>query len=123
MEKAVSLLVSQGKRVWIVLQIPPLDRSVPRWLALHAADQSEVWIDSHHLEEVTNLRPFFDRLSNQYGVTLLDPLPYLCRPDRKCIIAHNGKAVYSDEYHLSASGSLLLADMLRPAFEVMKQGK
>jgi hypothetical protein len=69
------------------------------------------------------LRPFFDRLSKQYGVTLLDPLPYLCRPDRKCIIAHNGKAVYSDEYHLSASGSLLLADMLRPAFEVMKHSK
>ncbi len=119
MEKAVSLLVSQSKRVWIVLQIPPLDRSAPRWLALHAADQSEVWIDSYHLEEVTNLRPFFDRLSKQYGATLLDPLPYLCRLDGKCIIAHNGKAVYSDEYHLSASGSLLLEDMLRPAFEVM----
>jgi hypothetical protein len=41
----------------------------------------------------------------------------------KYIIAHNGKAVYSDDYHLSASGSLLLTDMLRPAFEVMKQGK
>jgi peptidoglycan/LPS O-acetylase OafA/YrhL len=123
MEKAVSLLVAQGKRVWIVLQIQPLDRAVPRWLALHAADRSEVWINSYHLEEVTNLRPFFDRLSKQYGVTLLDPLPYLCRPDGKCIIAHKGKAVYSDGYHLSASGSLLLEDMLRPAFEVMKQSK
>jgi SGNH domain (fused to AT3 domains) len=122
MEKAVSLLVSQGKRVWIVLENPPLDRPVPRWLALHAADQSEVWIDSY-LKEVTNLRPFFDRLSKQYGVTLLDPLPYLCRADGKCIISHKGKAVYSDEYHLSASGSLLLEEMLRPAFEVMKQGK
>jgi SGNH domain (fused to AT3 domains) len=120
MEKAVSILVSQDKRVWIVLQIPPLDRSVPSWLALHADNQSEVWIDSYHLEEVTNLRPFFDRLSKQYGVTLLDPLPYLCRPDGKCIVAHNGKAVYSDQYHLSASGSLLLKDMLRPAFELMK---
>jgi peptidoglycan/LPS O-acetylase OafA/YrhL len=120
MEKAVSLLVAQGKRVWIVLEIPPLDRSVPRWLALHAGDQSEVWTDTYPLEKVTSLRPFFDRLSKQYGVTLLDPLPRLCRPDGKCIIANNGKAVYSDQYHLSASGSMLLEDMLRPAFEVMK---
>jgi peptidoglycan/LPS O-acetylase OafA/YrhL len=124
MEKAVSMLVSKGKRVWIVLQVPSMDRPVPRWLALHAANQSEVWMDNPHPEFATNLRPFFDRLSKQYGVTLLDPLPYLCRADGKCLIAHKGKAVYRDEQgHLSASGSLLLEEMLQPAFEVMKQSK
>jgi peptidoglycan/LPS O-acetylase OafA/YrhL len=123
MEKAVSMLVSKGKRVWIVLQVPSMNMPVPRWLALHAADRSEVWMDNAHPEHVTNLRPFFDRLSKQYGVTLLDPLPYLCRGDGKCLIAHQGKAVYYDLGHLSASGSLLLEKMLKPAFEVMKQSK
>jgi peptidoglycan/LPS O-acetylase OafA/YrhL len=123
MENAVSLLVAKGKRVWIVLQVPSMGRPVPRWLALHAANQSEVWIDNPHPEEANNLRPFFDRLSKQYGVTLLNPRPYLCRPDGKCHIAHKGKAVYLDAGHLSSSGSLLLKDMLRPAFEVMKHSK
>jgi SGNH domain (fused to AT3 domains) len=123
MEKAVALLVAKGKRVWIVLQVPSINRTVPRWLALHAANQSEVWIDNSHPEEANNLRPFFDRLSKQYGVTLLDPRSYLCRPDGKCHIAHKGKAVYLDAGHLSASGSLLLKDMLRPAFEMMKHSQ
>jgi peptidoglycan/LPS O-acetylase OafA/YrhL len=123
MEKAVSLLVSKGKRVWIVLQVPSIDKQVPRWLALHAAEQSDVWIDNPYPEDATNLRPFFDRLSKQYGAILLDPLPHLCRADGKCHIAHKGKAVYLDQGHLSASGSLLLEEMLRPAFELMKQRK
>jgi hypothetical protein len=96
---------------------------VPRWLALHAADQSEVWINNPHPEYVNNLRPFFERLSEQYGVQLLDPFPYLCRADNKCLIAHEGKAVYVDGGHISASGSLLLTEMLRPAFETMKQDR
>jgi peptidoglycan/LPS O-acetylase OafA/YrhL len=124
MEKAVSSLVSKGKRVWIVLQVPSMGKVVPRWLALHTANQSEVWMDNPHPEFATNLRPFFDRLSKQYGVTLLDPIPHLCRADGKCLIAHKGKAVYIDGLgHLSASGSLLLDEMLQPAFEVMKQSK
>jgi peptidoglycan/LPS O-acetylase OafA/YrhL len=124
MEKAVSLLVSKGKRVWIVLQTPSMDRQIPRWLTLHATNQSEVWMDNPHPEANNNLRPFFDRLSKQYGVKLLDPIPYLCRADGKCIVAHNGKAVYYDgDGHLSASGALLLEGMLQPAFEVMKQSK
>jgi hypothetical protein len=123
MEKAVSLLVSKGKRVWIILQVPSMGIPVPRWLALHAADQSEVWINNPHPEYVNNLRPFFERLSEQYGVQLLDPFPYLCRADNKCLIAHEGKAVYVDGGHISASGSLLLTEMLRPAFETMKQDR
>jgi peptidoglycan/LPS O-acetylase OafA/YrhL len=124
MEKAVSSLVSKRKRVWIVLQVPSMGKPIPRWLALHATNQSEVWMDNPHPETNNNLRPFFDRLSKQYGVKLLDPIPYLCRADGKCIIAHNGRAVYIDELgHLSASGSLLLEEMLQPAFEVMKQSK
>jgi hypothetical protein len=123
MEKAVSMLASKGKRIWIVLQVPSMDRPVPRWLALHAANQSDVWIDNPRPEDSTKLRPFFEYLSQQYGVHLLDPIPYLCRADGKCRISHKGKAVYVDGGHLSASGSLLLADMLRPAFEIMKQDK
>ncbi|QTR47190.1 hypothetical protein J9253_04415 [Thiothrix litoralis] len=123
MEKAVSMLVSKGKRVWIVLQVPSMDRQIPRWLALHAANQSDVWIDNPHSENATNLHMFFEYLSQQYGVHLLDPLPYLCRIDGKCRIAHEGKAVYVDDNHLSASGALLLTEMLRPAFETMKQDR
>jgi peptidoglycan/LPS O-acetylase OafA/YrhL len=124
MEKAVSLLVSKGKRVWIVLEVPSVGISVPRWLAFHAANQSEVWMESTQSENGTNLRPFFDHLSKKYNVQLLDPRPYLCRADGKCCIAHEGKAVYLDDVgHLSANGSLLLKDMLSPVFEVMAQSK
>ncbi|UOG91628.1 MAG: acyltransferase [Candidatus Thiothrix sulfatifontis] len=123
LEKAVAKLVAKNKRVWLVLPVPEMDRTVPRWLTFHNAGKTEVWMDNPYPERATSLRPFFERLSQQYGVHLLDPLPHLCRADGKCRIAHNGKSVYSDDDHLSASGSLLLADMLRPAFEIMKQDK
>jgi peptidoglycan/LPS O-acetylase OafA/YrhL len=123
LEKAVATLVAKDKRVWLMLPVPEMDRTVPRWLAFHNAGETEVWVDNPYPERAASLRPFFERLSQQYGVHLLDPLPHLCRADGKCRIAHNGKSVYYDDDHLSASGSLLLADMLRPAFERMKQDK
>ncbi len=123
LEKAVATLVAKNKRIWLVLPVPEMDRTVPRWLTFHNAGKTEVWVDNPYPERAASLRLFFERLSQQYGVHLLDPLPHLCRADGKCRIAHEGKAVYVDNNHLSASGSLLLADMLRPAFEIMKQDK
>jgi hypothetical protein len=123
LEKAIATLVAKNKRVWLILPIPEMDRAVPRWLTFHNAGETEVWVDNPYPERAASLRPFFERLSQQYGVHLLDPLPYLCRSDGKCRIAYQGKSVYSDDNHLSASGALLLTEMLRPAFETMKQDR
>ncbi|MDD5393820.1 MAG: acyltransferase family protein, partial [Thiothrix sp.] len=123
LERSVATLVAKGKRIWLVLPVPEMDRTVPRWLAFHSAGETDIWVDNPYPERAASLRPFFEKLSQKYGIHLLDPLPHLCREDGKCRIAYNGKSVYSDSNHLSASGSMLLAEMLRPAFEVMKRGK
>jgi hypothetical protein len=121
LEETVQRLQQRGVRVWLVLPVPEMDRIIPRWLALHVTNQPDVWLNNPYPERAAAVLPVFKELQAKYGVHLLDPVPYLCQGGGKCRIAHNGKAVYYDDDHLSASGSLLLGGMLRPAFEAMKQ--
>ena len=100
-----------------------MDRTVPRWLTLHGDEQREIRVNNPYPERATYVNRIFENLRKKYGVILLDPLPYLCDADGKCRIAYQGKSVYFDDDHLSASGSLLLTEMLRPAFETMKQDR
>jgi hypothetical protein len=48
LEKAVSTLVAKKKRVWLVLPVPEMDRTVPRWLTFHHDGKAEVWVDIPH---------------------------------------------------------------------------
>jgi len=96
---------------------------VPRWLAIHGQPHEEVWIEGYP-ERRNVLLPVFKRMEDKYGVTLLNPTEFMCKPDNsKCIIASQGKALYRDDDHLSVSGALFLEDMLQPAFEFMKKAE
>ncbi len=121
LEETVQRLQQQGVSVWLVLPVPEMDRIMPRWLALNAADKTEVWLNNPYPERSAAVWPVFKELQAKYGVHLLDPRLQLCRKDGQCRVAYQGKSVYYDDDHLSASGSMLLKDMLRPAFAAMKQ--
>ncbi|SJM92955.1 putative acyltransferase [Crenothrix polyspora] len=122
LEETVQRLQQQGVTVWLVLPVPEMDRIMPRWLALNAADQTDVWLKAPYPERAAAVWPVFKELQAKYGVHLLDPSLQLCREDGQCRVAYKGKSVYYDDDHLSTSGSLLLREMLRPAFDAMKQG-
>lgn len=123
LEEIIKRLQQLGTRVWLISPSPEMDRVVPRWLMLHGGDQRELRIQNPYPERADFVNSIFEGLQSEYGIRLLDPLPHLCNTDSSCLIGYNGKAVYYDDDHLSASGSLLLTDMLRPAFEVMMKGK
>jgi hypothetical protein len=56
-----------------------------------------------------------EQARDKCGVTLLDPLPYLCK-DGKCSGVSNGKSVYFDGTHLSEHGNKLLVPMFQKIF-------
>lgn len=121
LEDTVTQLQKIGVKVWLVLPVPEMDRIVPRWLALHATKETDVWLNNPYPERAAAILDVFKDLQTTYGVALLDPHSQLCRLDGQCRVAYQGKSVYYDDDHLSASGSLLLGNMLRPAFTAMKQ--
>lgn len=121
LKETVVNLTKQGKRIWVVLPIPEADRHVPRWLTLHENENKTVWIDGYPMRR-TALLPIFKKIQAAYGIRLLDPSDILCRNNKqKCRINANGKALYVDEGHLSATGAVFISEILRPAFNLMQQ--
>ncbi len=57
-------------------------------------------------------------LTKYRNVTLLDPARTICS-NGSCKVTDNGKTVYSDEFHLSPFGALLLKQQLTTALEKM----
>lgn len=57
-----------------------------------------------------------DRARARCGVRLLDPLPLLCR-DGRCYGNRDGRALYSDDNHLSEYGNKLLVPMFAEVFK------
>jgi peptidoglycan/LPS O-acetylase OafA/YrhL len=55
-----------------------------------------------------------DRAREQCGVTVLDPLPYLC-DEQRCYGSKDGKPLYMDDNHLNQDGAALLAPMFAKA--------
>ena len=119
----VSALVLAGKNIWIVLPVPEVDRNAPAWLARHVLDSQDVWITGYP-DRRKILLTVFNEIKEKYGdrVHLLDPFPLFCRNDNsECIIARNGRSLYRDDNHLSATGARFIEEMLRPAFAAMAQ--
>ena len=125
LQDTVSILLAEGKRVWIVLPVPEVDRDVPRWLAIHGTDEDhDIWIDGYPSWRQSTLLPIFEKVKTKPGIRLLDPIGFLCRDNNhECRITTKGNSLYLDDNHLSATGSVFLSDMLRPAFEEMSEPK
>jgi len=56
-----------------------------------------------------------NRASEQCGIKILDPLPYLCDATQ-CFSINNERSVYYDSHHLSEYGNQLLLPMFRQIF-------
>lgn len=120
--ETVRSLKATGTQVWIVLDVPTQPFEVPRALAL--AERLGSWFPqavhrtqwAHaHQEENAVMQNLVPRLQ-EAGAKLLDPLPFLTGDEQKTLIEKDGRALYSDSHHLSATGAQLLASLFAPLF-------
>ncbi|HFU74877.1 MAG TPA: hypothetical protein ENK66_01390 [Arcobacter sp.] len=63
-----------------------------------------------------------DKATQQCGVKILNPIPYLC-DDKYCYGSKNGRPLYFDDNHLSEYGNKLLVPMFKEIFKKDKVSK
>lgn len=111
--------LAKTRPVYLVRPIPEMGVDVPKVLAraLLVGRDKEVSIslaDYHRRHAVVWAAQ--DAAHARCGVTILDPLPYLCR-DGRCQGAQNGRPLYYDDNHLSEFGNKLLVPMFAAVFK------
>ncbi|MEQ1934179.1 MAG: acyltransferase family protein [Fimbriimonadaceae bacterium] len=108
-----------GTRVYILRQVPQQDIHVPdvftTRMLLRQSIQGMGATAESHAKLQRNVNTVFDALIPG-SVSFLDPSPWLLGDDSKYVLIRNGRVTYDDSGHLSVEGSMMLLDMLRPAF-------
>lgn len=117
--ETIERLQSSGCRVWVLEEVPKQEGIVPNLLMdaiLGGKDPAEVGVAlDDHLDRTREVRQIFSETGPSQSVTFLNPLPILTGGGDICNAAHEGRALYSDDNHLSVSGAM----RLRPLFETM----
>lgn len=100
----------------LVQQVPPTKPMSPTLLK---SNQNN---NQFHLNSVQDRNKLISAesksLSSYSGITILDPAKTLC-PNGTCFMSQDDKAVYSDQFHLSPDGSILLKDDISRAISVL----
>jgi peptidoglycan/LPS O-acetylase OafA/YrhL len=106
--ETVALLQGQGKKVYIVSQVPPIKGyNVPSVLGrarqynkpIDISTSKQTYLDKHaHIHSV------WSKLGMNYNISTIYPHQSLCDKDM-CKLTHNGKALYYDGDHLSTYGA------------------
>lgn len=120
-DKLIETACSYAKKrhVFITRPIPEMMVDVPKTMArgMMFGKQVEVSIS---LEEYHQRHAMVwsaqDEAARRCGVTILNPLPYLCH-DGRCWGSKDGRPLYYDDDHMSEYGNKLLVPMFRQVFE------
>jgi peptidoglycan/LPS O-acetylase OafA/YrhL len=111
----VQELAKQGIRVWFIRQAPNPGVVVPTSLArAHEFGWEPPQLDKDRYLRTTRTEE--DKViaeSLPFLAGVLDPMPFLCNGSR-CRVEVDGRAVYTDDNHLSSSGAIGLLGMLAP---------
>lgn len=74
-----------------------------------------------HLAREAFISNLFDELAAaDSGVRVLDPAPQLCGADGLCRVELNGRALYTDDNHLSDVGARHIEAFLEPLFSSLQ---
>jgi peptidoglycan/LPS O-acetylase OafA/YrhL len=101
--------VNQGKRVYIVLQLPVDGGFPPRQMIRRTVFGSGFRVDSRPAERASIARaigPFVSRLiqiANDTGAQVIDPMNSLCNEKDCSPVTAGGDPIYHDSWHLRAS--------------------
>jgi peptidoglycan/LPS O-acetylase OafA/YrhL len=109
LRQLVSDFISDGKRVFIVLNIPRGDDFDPRQMIRRTLQPPGFKIDIHSesREEIEKIvgptGATLRRIAAQLGASVIDPVEFLCN-ERVCpAVTANGEPMYKDGSHLRAS--------------------
>jgi peptidoglycan/LPS O-acetylase OafA/YrhL len=122
-ENNLNLTVSElvvNHPVYLVQPTPEMRRNVPKTLAkniLNGTNNDNLSIDYNlYLERNERIRRLNSRVAAKNGITVLDPVPYLCF-DGRCMAQFKGRPIYYDGDHMSEYGNKLLAPMFESALD------
>jgi peptidoglycan/LPS O-acetylase OafA/YrhL len=114
--------IAKHHPVYLVRPIPEMRFDVPNVVG-HAAAIGKTRTISMQMSEYTKRHAQVWQAQNaardQCGVTILDPLPYLCHGDR-CDAVVDHRSLYFDDDHLSLYGAGRLTPMFSTMFEPRK---
>jgi len=117
-ERTVSTVSGQGKRVIFVHAVPGAKAIVPSSAARARAWGREVPLEYSREEyerRVAPLEELTTRLSSRFGMGMIRPGEALCGSGM-CRAVEGDAALYSDSHHLTLSGARLLSPLFDPAF-------
>lgn len=118
-------LRAAGHRVWLVKEVPLQEIIVPyrlsRLAMMHRPVDREGLPVAEHLKRQAFISQLFAELAaDDSGVTVLDPAPLLCGADGLCRVELNGRALYTDDNHLSDVGARHVEAFLEPLFSSLQ---
>lgn len=125
LRERISGLRAAGHRVWLVKEVPLQEIIVPYRLSRLAMMHRPVDREGLPLEEHVERQAFITRLFDELaaadsGVGVLDPAPLLCGADGLCRVELNGRALYTDDNHLSDVGARHIEAFLEPLFRSLQ---
>ena len=118
-------LRTAGHRVWLVKEVPLQEIIVPyrlsRLAMMHRPVDREGLPVAEHLKRQAFISQLFAELAAaDSGVAVLDPAPLLCGADGLCRVELNGRALYTDDNHLSDVGARHVEAFLEPLFSSLQ---
>ena len=119
-EETIRRLRALGADVWVLKQVPPQLVDVPSALAKTVYFGRNPDTLRRSYGDIERRRAEADSVFSLFrhspGVSFIDPAKKFCPGNSPCLIAVEGRALYSDGNHLSTFGSLWSRQMLDPFF-------
>src|SRR5271167_840521 len=119
-EETIRRLRALGADVWVLEQVPPQLVDVPSALAKAVYFGRNPQTLRRPYADIEKRRAeadaVFMRFRNSPAVSFIDPAQVFCAGNSPCLMAVQGRALYSDGNHLSVFGSLWSQGMLDPFF-------
>ncbi|TFY87246.1 acyltransferase [Pseudomonas nabeulensis] len=125
LRQRVAGLRAAGHRVWLVKEVPLQEIVVPyrlsRLAMLNRSVEGEGLDVAHHVKRQRFISQLFDQLAAaDDGVQVLDPASKLCDAAGLCRVELNGRALYTDDNHLSDAGARYIEAFLEPLFSSLQ---
>ncbi|MEO1695282.1 MAG: SGNH hydrolase domain-containing protein, partial [Pseudomonadota bacterium] len=119
LRRLVTELTAEGRRVWIITQVPYAGFRVPAELALARFSpivSARAGPDrAQHDARAAPVEQMLADLAQPDRVMILNPSQQLCATT-PCLLADGSTPLYRDDDHLSREGALLIAPSLAPIF-------
>ncbi|MBV4479511.1 acyltransferase family protein [Pseudomonas khavaziana] len=125
LRERIQSLRAAGHQVWLVKEVPLQEIIVPyrlsRLAMMNRPVDREGLVVAEHVKRQAFITQLFDELAaGDSGVKVLDPAPLLCGSDGLCRVELNGRALYTDDNHLSDVGARHIEAFLEPLFSSLQ---